>query len=98
MKIENWKDIGKGSLIGAFDLTLPSGLCFYGVLLMDGRNGPWIKFAEIPQYKDNAPVMKDGRQAYKRVVGFVDRPTSDKFSGMVLDALRAAGHLGDEGD
>ena len=92
MKISNYKSIDRGSLLAAFDLELSTGIVFYGMLLFTGTNGPWCKFPEVPQYKDNAPLLKDGKQVYKRIIAIPDRDRSDKFSAQVLEALREGGH------
>ena len=86
LKIENYKSIDKGKLLGAFDLTTPNGFTFFGMKVFSGANGHFVSFPER-QYQSN------GETKYAKVVTIADRATSDKFSGLVVDALKSQGHL-----
>ena len=92
MKITNYKEINKNSLKSVMDIELASGFMIHGALLMTGSNGPWINFPGIPQYKDGAPYLKDGKQVYKPVLTIPDRDRRDKFSAQVIEALKSDGH------
>lgn len=84
MKITNYKAIGKNTLIGAFDLELPSGICLYGVMLMTNEKGSWVNFPGIP-------YERDGKTQYKPVVNIPERDRRDAFNTMTLTALRESG-------
>jgi len=86
VKIENYKAIDKGKLLAGFDLTLPSGLTIIGMKLFTGPNGHFVGFPERA-YQSN------GETKYAKIIQISDRATSDKFSGLVVDALRQGGHL-----
>ena len=96
MKISNWKLLNKNSLVAAFDLALPSGICVYGAMLMRSGGSEWISFPGIPI--KGAPSLrdigeKDGKKTYKPVVAIPDRDTRDKFNAQVISALQSAGHI-----
>lgn len=86
MIIANYKPIGKGSLLVAFDLDTPAGFKFTGTLLMEKDGRMWISFPGIP-YDSN------GKKGYKPVVEIPDRGRRDKFNEQVLEALRAGGFI-----
>jgi UDP:flavonoid glycosyltransferase YjiC (YdhE family) len=87
LKISNWKLLNKNSLVAAFDLALPSGICVYGAMLMRSGGSEWISFPGIPIGE------KDGKKTYKPVVAIPDRDTRDKFNAQVISALQSAGHI-----
>lgn len=86
MTVSNYKPIGKGSLIGAFDLDTPSGFKFTGAMLMEKDGRMWISFPGIP-YDIN------GKKGYKPVVEVPDRSRRDRFNQVVIEALRAEGFI-----
>jgi len=93
LKVSNWKSINKNSLIGSFDLELSSGFFIQGAMLLGKEGRQWISFPGIPMYKDNQPMMKDGKQQYRNVFSIPDRERRDKFSEQVISVLQSAGHL-----
>lgn len=86
MTVSNYKPIGKGSLLGAFDLDTPSSFRFTGALLMGKDGSMWVSFPGIP-------YERDGKKGYKPVVEIPDRGRRDKFNQLVIDALRAEGFI-----
>lgn len=86
MIVSNYKPIGKGSLVGAFDLDTPSSFRFTGVLLMEKDGSMWLSFPGIP-------FERDGKKGYKSVVEIPDRSRRDKFNQLVIEALRAEGFI-----
>lgn len=93
MTIDNYKVIDKGALRASFDLTLGSGMLITGAMLLSKDDRQWVSFPGIPMYKDNQPIMREGKQQYKNLLSIPDRPTRDKFNEQVLTALRTAGHV-----
>lgn len=65
----------KGSLRGLFDVELASGLILHG---HSSHDHFWVGLPARLYLKD------DGSQNWSKVVGFRDKPTSDKFQAAVL--------------
>ena len=86
LKITNYKAIGKNTLVGAFDLLLPSGLAVYGAMIHRKNDSEWIAFP-------GKPYTKDGKTEYTKLVDIPDRDTRDKFNALVIAALQSAGHI-----
>lgn len=86
MTISNYKPIGKGALVAAFDLDTPMGFRFPSLLLMEKGDRKWISFPGIP-------FEKDGKKGYKNVVEIPDNDRRNKFNDAVLTALRDGGHI-----
>lgn len=87
MTITNYKPIDRGSLVGAFDLTLSSGICINGMKLFSRRDGG--HFVSFPERE----YEKDGEKKYAKIVWIEDRETRDKFSNAAVEALKMAGHI-----
>ena len=86
MKVSNFKPLRTNSLVASFDLLLPSGIEFHGLLLFRQHDKEWISFPGIP-------YVGGGKTKYKKLVGIPDRSTSDKFNSLVIGALKTAGHI-----
>ena len=81
-----------GSLLGFFAVELPSGMVIHGLKLMVGPKGR--RFVGMPDAKrrdrDDQPVLDEaGKPVWDPVVEFTDRAARDRFSTLVLGALRA---------
>jgi DNA-binding cell septation regulator SpoVG len=83
----NFKAIGRGSLIGFFDLRY-HGLTIKGCRLMDGKNGKWIA---LPQVKSE----ENGETKYYDQM-FLTPPEMDHVKRLVIADLEAQGHLARE--
>jgi hypothetical protein len=75
--ITNAKPINKNSLIGRFDLQLPSGMVIRDMLLLESNGRRWCNF---PAEKYEKP---DGTAGWKPLIAFADRETADKFQSQV---------------
>lgn len=84
MIVSNYKNIGKGQLIAAFDLELSSGMILYGCKLFFKGSTRWI----TPPQRD---FMLNGKRQYEPVVGFKDKATGQKFSAQVVAVLDSKG-------
>ncbi|MGO9428339.1 hypothetical protein [Rhodoblastus sp.] len=82
--ITNAKSIRKNSLIGSFDLQMPSGLIVRGAMLFEKNGKHWIGFPS------KEFVKRDGTKSYSPILEFVDRATSDKFQAAVLPLAEQA--------
>jgi hypothetical protein len=84
--ITNAKIIGKKSLVGSFDLELPSGLIIRGAMLFESNGRRWVNFPSKEYQK------QDGTKGYFPLLEFASREISDKFQAkvlpLVLDAFK----------
>jgi hypothetical protein len=76
--ISNPKLIRKNSLVGAFDIGLPSGLIIRGALLMESNGRRWINLPAKPYQKD------DGSQGWARIIDFASKEIHERFQSTVL--------------
>jgi hypothetical protein len=80
-----------GTVLGFFDLRLPSGMTILSCRLMMGPRGvPWVATPAVKQaHKDGTPrVDPAGKQLWQPVVDFAGRAARDRFNGLALEALR----------
>jgi hypothetical protein len=83
-EITNAKFIGKKSLIGSFDLELPSGLIIRGAMLFESNGRRWVNFPSKEYQK------ADGTKGYYPILEFASRALSDKFQAKVLPLVNEA--------
>ena len=84
-KIFNARGVSKGTLVGTFDLTLPSGLIIYGVMLHRHSAGKsWIGFPSKEW------LNGDNKRAFAPLIGFADEETRKRFSSQVLPLALSA--------
>jgi hypothetical protein len=76
--ISNSKVIRRNSLVGSFDLALPSGLIIRGALLMESHGKRWINLPSKPYQKE------DGSQGWFPLVDFSSREVRARFQAAVL--------------
>jgi hypothetical protein len=84
--ISNARKIGKGALIGFFDVTLPSVMKLNSCTLLSKKDGTG-RFIGLPSKEY---VKSDGTKAYQPIVEIPDREARDKFNAMVLPAAERA--------
>lgn len=94
-KITHQKRINKNTLIGVFDLELPSRLKINGFMLLEKNGKRWFGFPSREW------VKPDGARSYSPLLELASRELADRFQGTgapVNDAqrqaLRAAAALG----
>jgi hypothetical protein len=83
-KITNARVINESSLIGAFDLEMPSGLKINGVMLMESHGKRWIGFP------CNEWRAADGCKRYTRLIAFASPEVRDRFHALVLPLAEQA--------
>jgi hypothetical protein len=83
-KISNSKRINKNTLIGVFDLELPSGLKINGCMLLEKNGKRWVGF---PSKEWTKP---DGTKSYSPLLEFTAREIADRFQGAVLPLAEGA--------
>lgn len=78
MKISNEKRINKNTLIGVFDIEMPSGLIVRGAMLFEKNGRRWVGF---PSKEWTKP---DGTKSYSPLLEFSSKEIADKFQTLVL--------------
>ena len=76
--ISNGKLLRKNSLIGSFDLEMPSGLIVRGVMLFEKDGRRWVNFPSKEWTKS------DGSKGYFPLLEFTSREIADNFQRQVL--------------
>ena len=74
----NATSICKNSLVGSFDLQMPSGMKINGCLLLEKTGKRWIGVTSREWQK------ADGTKSYSRILEFSGRDVGDKFQALVL--------------
>jgi DNA-binding cell septation regulator SpoVG len=84
------KPYRSGALLGFWSVQLPSDLILHDIRLMSGRNGAWCALpAQKLINRDGRPRLDaNNKPIYSQIVEFVDRPTRDRFNGLILDLIR----------
>jgi hypothetical protein len=82
--ISNPKLLRKNTLIGSFDLTMPSGLVVRGAMLFEKSGKRWVGFPSKEWTKS------DGTKSYFPLLEFASREVSDRFQSAVLPVAEKA--------
>jgi len=82
--VKDFRLYSKGSLLGFFDLELPSGMIVAGCQLHATNNRFWIG---LPA---RSYTNAQGEAAWCRIIDFVDKETRGRFQGLVVPLARAA--------
>ncbi len=92
IQIRDWRPLRKGALLGFAKVELPSGMILADVAILAGDHGPWASPPSKPMLDRGGVALKDGAGKFKYapIVEFVSAAVRDRFSGGVIDALRAA--------
>jgi hypothetical protein len=76
--ITNAKLIQKNSLVGSFDLEMPSGLIIRGAMLFEKNGSRWVNFPSKEWTK------QDGTKGYYPLLEFASREINDRFQKLVM--------------
>jgi hypothetical protein len=82
--ISNPKILNKNSLVGSFDLQMPSGLIVRGAMLFEKNNRRWVNFPS-KEWTDQSGVKK-----YFPLLEFASREVADRFQAQVLPIAEQA--------
>jgi hypothetical protein len=92
MTIADFKPVSAGALRGFCDVVMPSGMVLHrcSIFAKDGR--AWISPPSKQVIGRDGTVQRDasGKTRYELTVSFTDRPTQERWSGAVIEALRLA--------
>jgi len=83
-RITNARRLDKNSLIGAFDLHMPSGLILRGVMLLESHGKRWIGLPSREWLKE------DGGKGYAPIIEFASRDVAERFQALVLPLAERA--------
>jgi hypothetical protein len=83
-QITNVKQIRKNSLVGSFDLEMPSGLIVRGAMLFEKDGKRWVNFPSKEWTK------QDGTKGYFPLLEFASREIGDRFQKQVLPLVDEA--------
>jgi hypothetical protein len=89
-KTSNPRHIRKGTLVGAFDLELPSGLKIIGAMLFEKDGRRWVNFPSKEW------IDKEGAKKYLPLLEFTSPEVRDRFQVQVLPLAEAALGVGAE--
>jgi hypothetical protein len=76
--LSNPKRLDRGTLVGSFDLEMPSGLVVRGAMLFEKGARRWVSFPAKEWTK------QDGSKGYYPLLEFASRDISDKFQALVV--------------
>jgi hypothetical protein len=82
--ISNPKHINKNTLIGKFDLEMPSGLIVRGAMLFEKAGKRWVSFPSKEW------TGQDGKKNYSPLLEFASRDIADRFQSQVLPIAEKA--------
>ena len=92
MTISDFKPLAAGAMRGICDVTMPSGMTLHrcGIFAKDGR--AWASPPSKQVIGRDGAVQRDanGKTRYEPTVSFADRPTQERWSTAVIEALRLA--------
>ena len=92
MKVLDWREMRKGSLLGFAKIELPSGMVLNDCTVLMGNNGPWASPPSKPMISKDGIAMKDaeGKQKYVPIVEFASKEVRERWSAGVVEAVRQA--------
>jgi hypothetical protein len=82
--ISNPKLLRRNSLVGSFDLQMPSGLIVRGAMLFEKAGKRWVSFPAKEWTK------QDGTKGYSPLLEFASREVADRFQAQVLPLVEEA--------
>jgi hypothetical protein len=90
--IEEFKPIRRNSLLGFCRIRMPSGVIFHDVGVHFSHGSFWAIPASKPQMgRDGTQLRaKDGKPLWVPIVTFATKELRDRFSVVVVGALRAS--------
>ena len=92
VKVREFKQLRKGSLLGFARIEMPSGMILHDVTILTGEHGPWASPPSKPMIGRDGVAIKDaaGKTRYSPLIEFASREARERFSTAVIEAMRAA--------
>ena len=91
--IEDWKPVGRNTLLGFCRVRLPSGIIMHDVAVHMKNERLWATPSSKPRLGRDGLQMTDavtGKLLWTPIVAFETKQISDRFSAQVIAALRRA--------
>ena len=94
LKILDWREMRRNSLLGFAKVEFPSGMIVSDVTVLQGEKGPWASPPSKPMIGRDGTVMKDdaGKVRYVPIIEFTSKDVRNRWSDSVIEAMRAAHH------
>jgi hypothetical protein len=89
-KTSNPRRIGKGTLVGSFDVELSSGMKINGMMLFEKDGRRWVNFPSKEW------IDKEGNKKYLPLLEFTSPEVRDRFQAQVLPLAESALGAGTE--
>ena len=88
--VEDWKPVGRNTLLGFCRVRLPSGMVLHDVAVHMKNNRLWATPSSKPRLGRDGLQMRDadGKTLWTPIVSFETKALSDWFSAQVIEALR----------
>ena len=93
MIVEDWKPVGRNTLLGFCRVRLPSGMILHDVAVHTKNGKFWASPSSKPRLGRDGLQMTDpttGKLLWTPVVAFETKQIGDRFSAQVIEALRRA--------
>lgn len=90
--VEEFTPLCRNTLRGFAKIVLPSGMILSDVAIHVSHGAAWASPASKPMVSRDGMVVKDasGKVRYVPIVSFASKELRDRFSGAVIEALRAS--------
>jgi hypothetical protein len=92
VQLLDWKPIIRNTLRGFASIRLGASLKIHDIALHRHVNGRcWAQLPSKPMLAQDGSVMRnpDGKIKYQPMLEWIDRPSSDRFSEAVIEAIEA---------
>jgi hypothetical protein len=88
--VEDWKPVGRNTLLGFCRVRLPSGMVLHDVAVHTKNGKLWATPAGKPRLGRDGLQMRDpdGKTLWTPIVSFETKTIGDRFSVQVIEALR----------
>jgi hypothetical protein len=89
--VEDWKPVGRNTLLGFCRVRLPSGMILSDVAVHTKNGKFWATPAGKPRLGRDGLQMTDpttGKLQWSPIIAFETKQISDRFSAQVIEALR----------
>src|SRR5882672_10421325 len=88
--LRDFRAFTKNTLRGFATVELPSGLIIHEISVHTQNGKSWVAMPAAPQTTNGTVRVVAGKPQYKKLIGWKDRDLSDRFSEVVVAAVRAA--------
>jgi hypothetical protein len=88
--VEEWKPVGKNTLLGFCRVRLPSGMVLHDVAVHMKNGRRWASPSSKPRLGRDGLQLRDpdGKSLWTPIVSFETKAIGDRFSAQVIEALR----------